>query len=66
MINGKALKALREGRELTLAQVGEAVGVDKSMIANMEREFKRPSVELLARIAEFFGVTVDELIKKNS
>ena len=66
MINGKVLKTLREGKNMTLAELGEAVGVDRSMIGNMEREFKRPSVELLARIAEFFNVTVDELIKKNS
>ena len=66
MINGQKLKYLREERGISAAQLGNAVGVNQSMIANMEREFKKPSVELLARIAEYFGVTVDELIKKKS
>ena len=66
MINGKVLRQLRETKGMSSTELGEAVGVHQSMIINMEREFKRPSVELLARIAKFFGVTVDELIKKNS
>ena len=64
MVNGKRLKTLREAAGMSTTQLGEAVGVTQSMIANMEREFKTPSVEVLVRIAELLGVTLDELVKK--
>ena len=64
MVNGKRLKALREAAGMTTTQLGDAVGVNQSMIANMEREFKTPSVEVLMRIAERFGVTLDDLVKR--
>jgi len=64
MVNGKRLKALREAAGMTTTQLGDAVGLHQSMIANMEREFKTPSVEVLVRIAEFFDTTLDDLVRK--
>ena len=66
MLNGKKLKELRESQNMTAQTLALELGVDRSFVANLEREFKKPSLELTIRIAEFFGVTVDELIKKNS
>ena len=64
MVNGKRLKVLREAAGMTTTQLADAVGVNQSMISNMEREFKTPSVEVLMRIAERLGATLDELVKK--
>lgn len=66
MINGKRLKALRETAGLTTTQLADAVGINQSMISNMEREFKTPSVEVLVRIAERLDSTLDELVKKKA
>jgi len=64
MVNGKRLKALREAAGMSTTQFGNAVGITPSMIANMEREFKTPSVKVLMRIAELLGTTLDDLVKK--
>jgi len=66
MVNGKRLKALREAAGMTTTQLGDAVGVSQSMISNMEREFKTPSVEVLVRLAERLGATLEELVKKKA
>jgi len=64
MLNGLKLKSLREGAGLTGVQLGEAVGVSQSMIAHYEAGRKTPSMEILARIADKLGVTMDALRKK--
>jgi len=64
MVNGKRLKALREAAGMTTTQLADAVGVNQSMISNMEREFKTPSVEVLVRIAVRLGASLDDLVKK--
>ena len=64
MISGNKIKELREQKGVTGAELGDAVGASQSMIAHIEREVKRPSAELLARIADYFGVTMDDLRKK--
>ena len=64
MFDGTKLKTLRETAGLTTYQLGEAAGVSQSMIAHMERGVKVPGLEVIARIAEILGATVDEFIKK--
>lgn len=58
---GARLHRLRVERELSQAELGEALGVTQTMISAMERGEKRPSVELLVKTARYFEVTVDEL-----
>ena len=64
MVDGKKIKALRETAGLTGEQLGNDIGISQSMIAHIERGFKQPNIETLARMANVFGVTVDELLKK--
>ena len=64
MFDEKKLEALREAAGLTQAQLGEAVGVSQSMIAHMERGFKKPSAEVLARMSQRLGVFMEDLMKK--
>ena len=65
MVDGLKIKGLREMKNLTQAELGSLVGAEQSMIGYVERGVKRPSVELLARIAEKLDTTVDELLHKN-
>ena len=65
MISGCKIKELREQMGKTGAELGDAVGASQSMIAHIERGFKVPSAELLARIADYFGVAMDDLRKKS-
>lgn len=61
-MNGKKLRTLREQKELTLAQLGEMVGVTHGMIARIEAGTKEPSIKLLVAIAAALGVAPGELI----
>ena len=64
MVDGSIIRVLREQAGLTQTELGKIVGAEQSMIGYIEREIKRPSVELLARIADYFGVAMDDLRKK--
>lgn len=54
-----ALRTLRIARNLSQAEVAEAVGVTAGLIGQMERGDRRGSVETVRRLAAFFGVPMD-------
>jgi transcriptional regulator with XRE-family HTH domain len=60
--NLKGLAALRIKKGLTQSELGEIFGVDNNTISRYEREILRPSLEMLQRLADFFNVSVDELL----
>jgi len=66
MLNGLKLKSLRETAGLTGTQLGDAVGVSQSMINHYEAGRKQPSMEVLGRLADKLGVTMDSLRKKEA
>lgn len=52
---------LRRQRGLTQRQVAEAVGIRQSAYAMIESGHRHPRKAIEKRLADFFGVTVDEL-----
>ena len=66
MVDGTLIRQLRKESGMTTTQLGKSVFVSQEMITQIENGAKKPSVELLARIAERFDKTVDEFIKKES
>ena len=56
------LKQLRKDKHLTQAQVAQRIGVTASMVSSYETDIRLPSYEVLVRIADVFGVTVDYLL----
>ena len=56
------LQRLRVRRGLSCKTLGELCGLSKNTIALYERGERRPTVEALAAIADFFNVTVDQLL----
>lgn len=56
------LKQLRKDKHLTQAQVAKRIGVTASMVSSYETDIRLPSYEVLVRIADVFGVTVDYLL----
>ena len=59
---GKKLVALRQAAGLTQQQLADQIGVDQSNIAFWERWGKAPRGEVLPKMAQALGVTVDELL----
>lgn len=62
------LKRLRKINHLTQDELADILNVDRSAVSKWEREINEPSVSQLAKIAEHFKISVDELtgVKKNS
>ncbi|MBE7187008.1 helix-turn-helix domain-containing protein [Jatrophihabitans endophyticus] len=59
---GPRLRAVREQRAATLAQVSEASGISVSTLSRLESGQRRPTLELLLRLARVHEVPVDALI----
>lgn len=55
------LRELRERRRVSRRVLSELCGLSKNMIARYERGEKAPTGESLERLADFFGVTMDDL-----
>ena len=60
------LKALREAKKITQSKLGEYLGAKKSAISLWESGKRQPDQETLVRIANFFNVTVDYLLGRDS
>ena len=56
------LRQLRLDKHMTQAQVAERIGVTASMVSSYETDIRLPSFEVMVRIADLFGVTVDYLL----
>ncbi|MDE6709424.1 MAG: helix-turn-helix domain-containing protein, partial [Oscillospiraceae bacterium] len=59
---GENLKKQRKLRELTQEQLADILGVSFQSVSKWERGEVYPDVELLPTIAEYFGITTDELM----
>jgi transcriptional regulator with XRE-family HTH domain len=59
---GPRLRALREQRGLTLAQLSEVTGVSVSTLSRLESGGRRPTLELLLPLARVHQVTLDDLV----
>lgn len=63
---GKKLTELRAKSGLTQAELAEKLHYTAQTVSNWERGVSSPGPETLLAIAEFFGVTTDELLGKES
>lgn len=62
---GRELRKLRQQRGLTQEKLAELVDLSVPYISHLERGTKKPSLEVLTRLAESLGVTVDRLLAGN-
>ena len=59
---GPRLRALRQRREMTLADLSAATDISVSTLSRLESGQRRPNLELLLPLAQAHGVPLDELI----
>ena len=59
---GPRLRALRKERETTLSRLAGETGISASTLSRLESGERRPTLELLLRLAKAYGVTLDELV----
>ena len=55
------LQFLRELHELKQQDVADALGVSRSTYANYESGRRAPDIDLLMRLADIYGISLDEL-----
>jgi DNA-binding transcriptional MerR regulator/mannose-6-phosphate isomerase-like protein (cupin superfamily) len=59
---GENLRRLRQARRLTIRSVAELVDTDPSVLASIERTSLGINMPLLKRLANFYGVTLNNLM----
>ncbi len=60
---GGKLRLLRERRGLTVRELGKMLSVHNTYVSQMESGKKTPNVAMVTKIADIFGVTVDQLVR---
>lgn len=63
---GKMILKKRQAAGMTQEQLAAQVPCSRTIIAQYEIGLKTPSVSIVARIADVFGCTVDELIGRRN
>ena len=62
---GERLKRLRKDCDITQGQLADAIGVVPSAVGKYERiDSAYPSVEALIKIADYFNVSIDYLLRR--
>ena len=59
---GEQIKQLRLNKKLSQVELAEKLCVTKQSVSNWENENIMPSIEMLMKIANIFGVTTDFLL----
>ena len=62
---GEKIKKYREEKKITQVEVAEILGVKPATISKYEAGTLEPNIESLKKLAELFGVSVDELLKED-
>ena len=58
----ETLKALREDSGESMSKAAESIGIPKGTYASYEYGKREPNIEMISKIAEYFGVTTDYLL----
>lgn len=59
---GDRLKELRKERNLTQEDIGKICDVAKNTISNWENNINQPPLEIVKKLAHYFGVSIDYLL----
>ncbi len=63
---GENIRRLRQERGLRQEELGRRVGASKQSVSNWENGNIAPSIDLLIRLADFFGVSTDYLLGRQN
>jgi transcriptional regulator with XRE-family HTH domain len=56
------LRELREEKDLSMAALGKEIGYTYSSVSRWESGVHIPTIDILNKLAEFFGVSADYLL----
>ncbi len=58
------IKTLRKRKDLTQEQLAQEIGINQKMIQHYEKGRCDPPLETLEKLSDFFGVSIDDMIRK--
>lgn len=59
---GKSLKLIREGENITQSQLAKETGIKQQSISRWERGERLPNILDLVKLANYYKISIDELI----
>ncbi|RDY28102.1 XRE family transcriptional regulator [Romboutsia weinsteinii] len=59
---GEVIKSLRRNKNLTQEQLANFIGVSTPAVSKWEKGLSYPDILILPKLANFFDVTIDELL----
>jgi len=66
MLNyGEALKYQREKLNISQLELSKKIGTSHQNISRWEKGEVLPNIDFCVKLAEFYGITLDELIGRN-
>ncbi len=57
------LKILRKKNRITQKELAEALHISQTSVSKYERGESEPDLEMIIKMADFFGVTIDEFVR---
>lgn len=64
MYLSKNIKYLREKAGLNQSEMADKFYITRSALGFWENGVREPSIEMIVRLADFFGVTLDQLVRE--
>jgi transcriptional regulator with XRE-family HTH domain len=61
---GKKLKSTRLRNDMTIQELAESSGVSSNMISRIERGLTTPSVEIIVKLANAFGMSINYFVEE--
>ncbi len=63
---GSMVASLRKKEGMTQLELAQRLGITDKAVSKWERNLSYPDIELIPKIAEIFGISVDELMQIKS
>ena len=60
------LRELRKSENLTLKQVADKLSISLQVLSYYEKEERDPSLDVLCRLADFYGVSIDYILCRDN
>lgn len=61
---GENLKTLRQNRKITQGNLAKVLNITLKTVSHWETNYSEPSIEQLIFLADFFEISLDELVDR--
>lgn len=62
----KQIKSLRITHNMTQVELAKKLNITKQAVSNWENDNIQPSIDMLVKLADFFGVSTDYLLGRDA